>query len=160
METKQFLPPTHPITMMKNQLVKFLPLLAISIAAPAVAASNYFERHPGGVQIADNQMGKRENRLNLTPAQKTKMQQLRASARSQMEAILTPEQQQQAKARQERRQAMRNTWKSLNLTTDQQAKIKTIRQSSRQQLDAILTPEQQDRRKSQQRSGGGRANSI
>jgi Spy/CpxP family protein refolding chaperone len=87
-------------------------------------------------------------RLNLTPEQQTKFQQLRAAARSQMQAVLTPAQQQQFSARQERRQAMGNTWKSLNLTADQQAKIQTIRQSSDRQLNAILTPEQQAQRKS------------
>jgi periplasmic protein CpxP/Spy len=87
-------------------------------------------------------------RLNLTLEQQTKFQQLRASARSKMQAVLTPAQQQQFKARHERRQAMGNTWKSLNLTADQQAKIQTIRQSSEQQLNAILTPEQQAQRKS------------
>ena len=92
-------------------------------------------------------------RLNLTSEQKAKMEQLRASARTQMDAILTPAQQQQAKARQERRQAMGNTW-NLNLTTEQQAKIKTIRQSSAQQLNAILTPEQQTKLKSSKRDRG------
>ena len=93
-------------------------------------------------------------RLNLTPEQKAKMEQLRASARTQMDAILTSAQQQQAKARQERRQAMGDTWKSLNLTTEQQAKIKAIRQSSAQQLNAILTPEQQTKLKSFKRDRG------
>ena len=88
------------------------------------------------------------NRLNLTPEQKDKMEQLRASVKTQMDAVLTPAQQQQAKARQDRRQAMGGNWKSINLTADQQAKIKTIRASSDRQLDAILTPEQQAKRKS------------
>lgn len=86
-------------------------------------------------------------KLNLTPEQQTKVQQLRASTRSQMAAVLTPAQQQQFKTRQDRRQAMGNTWKSLNLTPEQQAKIRSIRQSSEQQLNAILTPEQQAQRK-------------
>ncbi len=92
-------------------------------------------------------------RLNLTPEQKAKMEQLRAASRTQMDAILTPEQQQQAKARHDRRQAMRSTWKSLNLTADQQAKIKTIRQSSEEQLNALLTPEQQAQRKAHRHGG-------
>jgi periplasmic protein CpxP/Spy len=88
------------------------------------------------------------NKLNLTADQKAKMEQLRASARSQMDAVLTPAQQQQSQARRERRQTMRNSWKSMNLTADQKARIKTIRESSEQQLNAILTPEQQAQRKS------------
>jgi len=93
-------------------------------------------------------------RLNLTLDQTAKIEQLRASARTQMDAILTPTQQQQAKARQDRRQAMGDTWKSLNLTTEQQARIKTIRQSSAQQLNAILTPEQQTKLKSSKHDRG------
>ncbi len=92
--------------------------------------------------------------LNLTPEQKAKMEQLRASARSQMAAILTPEQQQQAQARQDRRRAMGNNWKSLNLTADQQAKIQAIRQASDRQLNTILTPEQQTKLKSHHHGRG------
>ena len=69
-----------------------------------------------------------------------------------MDALLTPEQQQQAKARQDRRQAMGKSW-NMNLTADQRAKIKTIRESSEQQLNEILTPEQQTKLKSR-KSGG------
>lgn len=98
--------------------------------------------------------------LNLTPDQKVKMVQLRASARDRLKAVLTPEQQQQATARYERRQAMRAGWKSLNLTADQKLKIRTIRQASRQQLDAILTPEQQSQRKSRYHRYVGRHNSV
>lgn len=247
MEIKHISPPTPPIPAMKNQLLKLLPLLAIAIAAPAFAANNYLSHNAAPGQIASSEMGNRRNysnltpaqqakmaelqaatrsqieavltpeqrqkfsqiqaqrqttrpgrkgmmmnlttdqkarlkairesnqsqfkailtpaqqaqlpqgggwrrggmaRLNLTPEQQTKFQQLRASTRSQRQAVLTPAQQQQAKVRQERRQAMGNTWKSLNLTADQQAKIQTIRQSSEQQLKAILTPEQQAQRKS------------
>jgi Spy/CpxP family protein refolding chaperone len=247
MEIKHISQPTPPIPTMKNQLLKLLPLLVIAIAAPAFAANNYPIHNAALGQIASGEMGNRRNdlnltsaqqakmaelraatrsqieavltpeqrqkfsqltaqrqatrqgrkgmmmnlttdqrarlkaireanqaqfkailtpaqqaqlpqrggwrrggmtALNLTPEQQTKFQQLRAAARSQMQAVLTPAQQQQAKARQERRQAMGNTWKSLNLTTDRQAKIQTIRQSSDRQLNAILTPEQQAQRKS------------
>jgi periplasmic protein CpxP/Spy len=93
------------------------------------------------------------NKLNLTSEQKTKMEQLRASARSQMDAVLTPAQQQQSQACRDRRQAMRNSWKSMNLTADQQAKIKAIRESSEQQLNTILTPAQQTQRKAHKHGG-------
>ena len=93
------------------------------------------------------------NKLNLTTEQKTKMEQLRAAERSQIDAILTPAQQQQAKARQERRQAMGNSRTSLNLTTEQQAKITAIRESSEQQLNTILTPAQQAKLKSHKHGG-------
>ena len=147
---------------MLDRLAKLLPLLAIVIATPVFAASNYPNHSQERGQIARGE-GKRMNNLNLTPEQKTKMQQLRASTQSQIDAVLTDEQRQKlaqvkaqrpAKARQDRRQAMGDTWKSLNLTTEQQARIKTIRQSSKQQLNAILTPEQQTKLKSFKRDRG------
>jgi periplasmic protein CpxP/Spy len=93
-------------------------------------------------------------KLNLTAEQKTKLEQLRANTRTQMDAVFTPEQRQQAKLRQEKRQEMDGKWKSLNLTADQQAKLKEIRQSSKVQFEAILTPEQQQQAK-QKRHGRG-----
>ena len=82
-------------------------------------------------------------KFNITPEQKEKIEQLRASSRAEMDAILTPEQQAQAKTYRERRQAMGGGWKSLNLTAEQKEKIRTIRQSSQLQFTDILTPEQQ-----------------
>ena len=128
---------------MKNHLVKFLPLLAIAIAAPAMAASNHFERHPDGGQIADNQMGKRENRLNLTPAQTTKMQQIEADTRTRIDAVLTSSQRQQLAQIQTQRQAERQGGKDMNLTADQKTQLKAIRESNKAQFRAILTPAQQ-----------------
>ena len=93
------------------------------------------------------------DKLNLTTEQKAKMEQLRASAKTQMDAVLTPAQQQQVKARQDRRQAMGGNWKGMTLTADQQAKIKAIRESSDRELDAILTPEQQAKRKAGRQGG-------
>ena len=104
-------------------------------------------------------MGGQAERLNFTPEQKTKIQQLRQSTRTQIETLLTPEQlpkfqqiesQRQAKfsgenglSMRDRRQSMRDSWKSLNLTADQKTKMKAIRQASKEQFKAILTPEQQ-----------------
>jgi Spy/CpxP family protein refolding chaperone len=90
----------------------------------------------------------RFDKLNLTSEQKAKLEQLKTTGKTQMDAILTPEQRQKAQAMHGQRSAMGTTWKSLNLTADQQAKIKAIRQTSEQQLNAILTPEQQSKLKS------------
>ena len=64
-----------------------------------------------------------------------------------MDAILTPAQQDQARAMHERRQSMGESWKSLNLSADQKAKMKAIHQSSEAEFKAILTPEQQTKLK-------------
>jgi periplasmic protein CpxP/Spy len=95
-------------------------------------------------------------KLNLTADQKAKMEQLRAASRTQMEAILTPAQQQQAKAWKEQREAMGGKWQSLNLTADQKAKMKAIRQASEAQFKTILTPEQQTKLKAGHRGRGHR----
>jgi periplasmic protein CpxP/Spy len=96
----------------------------------------------------------RLDKLNLTADQKTKLEQLRATARTQIETVLTPEQRQQAKLRQDQHREMGDKWKSLNLTADQKTKLQEIRRSSKAQFEAILTPEQQQQAK-QKRHGGG-----
>ena len=90
-------------------------------------------------------------KLNLTTDQKVKMKELRATSRAQMEAILTPAQQQQAKVWQEGARSRRTAWASLNLTTEQKTKIAAIRKASREQFQATLTPEQQAKLKTAHR---------
>gem|GEM_PF-563802 len=140
----------HPNPQMKNYLVKLLPLMAIAIAAPAVAQSQYFSPN-SSTRIAAGQMGRYRDNLNLSADQKTKMQQLRTSERTQIDAVLTPTQRQQLTQLKAQRQANRGN-KGRNLTADQQAKLKAIRESNRAQLNAILTPAQQ----AQLAQGGGR----
>ncbi len=94
-------------------------------------------------------------KLNLTAEQKSKLEQLRANTRTQIDTVFTPEQRQQAKLRQEQRQGMGGKWKELNLTADQKAKLKEIRQSSKVQFEAILTPEQQQQAKQKHHGPGG-----
>jgi Spy/CpxP family protein refolding chaperone len=130
---------------MKNQLLKLLPLLVIAIASPAFAANNYLSHNAALGQIASGEMGNRRNYFNLTPAQQAKMAELRAATRSQIEAVLTPEQRQKFSQLTAQRQATRQGRKGMmtNLTTDQRAKLKAIRESNQAQFKAILTPTQQ-----------------
>jgi protein CpxP len=94
-------------------------------------------------------------RLNLTPEQKVKMQEIGRNTRTQIEAVLTSEQKAKLKAamadakaerqqgqRQSRMKAKRDVFASLNLTEAQKDQMKQIKQSSRQQMQALLTPEQ------------------
>jgi periplasmic protein CpxP/Spy len=91
----------------------------------------------------------RLDKLNLTSDQKAQIDRLRATGRTQMDAILTPEQRQKAQTMQGRRRPeLENTWNTMNLTADQKAKIKAIYQTSQEQFNAILTPEQQSKLKS------------
>ncbi|MBP5976385.1 hypothetical protein HW132_27560 [Brasilonema sp. CT11] len=77
-------------------------------------------------------------KLNLTPDQKAKMEEIHKSSEQQIDALLTPEQRtQKDQARQQHKRA------KLNLTADQKAKMKEIRQNANTQMQAVLTPEQQ-----------------
>ena len=79
-----------------------------------------------------------ESKLNLTDDQKTQIKQIHESAKEQIKAILTSDQ--QAEIQQARSQHIQP---NLNLSDDQKAQIKTIRQNSFKQIQALLTPEQQ-----------------
>jgi periplasmic protein CpxP/Spy len=137
--------------MMINKLAKLLPLLAIVMAVPTFAASNYHSAQPQNVDyIAKGLAGRHLKGLNLTPEQKTKMQQLRDATKAQMDAVFTPEQRQKLAQIKAQRQANRPGKGGWNLTADQKSKLKAIRQSNREQLKAILTPDQQ----AQLRQGG------
>jgi len=92
----------------------------------AVAASAH--KHGGGW----------ETKLNLTDAQKAQIKQIHSSTETQINAILTPEQ--QAQKQQAR---LQHTRPQLSLSADQKAKIKAIRQNGQSQIKAVLTPEQQ-----------------
>ncbi len=80
--------------------------------------------------------------LNLTEAQKAQLKQIGQSTRSQIQAVLTPQQQEQMKQVRAQREKLRETVTSLNLTAEQKTKIREIMQSTRQQMEGVLTPEQ------------------
>jgi periplasmic protein CpxP/Spy len=125
-----------------------LPLLAISIATPALAnidssvQRGMGNRHHG--RMAGGMGGEKMNRLNLTPEQKAKVEEIKKNTRSQIQAILTPEQKQKFKAEiaadVDPSTAMRGMYSGL--TTEQKDQIKSIRKASREQFKAVLTPEQ------------------
>ncbi|XHX80743.1 MAG: hypothetical protein RBJ76_12660 [Stenomitos frigidus ULC029] len=134
----------------------FLPgalAIALSAAVPMlpVAAQTQTQTPPAG------QYQKRGAKLNLTEAQKAQLKQIREATRSQIDAILTPEQKAQldaAKQQRQQRQAgqpgqlgqpgqkPRGKWAALNLTADQKASMQAIRQDAKQKMDAVLTAEQ------------------
>jgi Spy/CpxP family protein refolding chaperone len=134
---------------MKNPLIHLLPLLAIVITTPAVAAINYIPHNHHTTaqnQIANYENGKWSSDLNLTAEQKTKMQASRAATNRQIEEVLTSEQRQKLVQIKSQRQTNRQgevNENRMNLTADQKTKLKAIRADSRTQLKAVLTAEQQ-----------------
>ncbi|MEX0270890.1 Spy/CpxP family protein refolding chaperone [Leptolyngbyaceae cyanobacterium UHCC 1019] len=77
------------------------------------------------------------NRLNLTDAQKTQMQQIKQATKSEIAAYLQS-QGITVPQGQNPREAMR----SLNLSEAQKAQIKAIREKGKQQVQGLLTTEQ------------------
>lgn len=150
LELKHFT--THNYAMNVKRFL-FLPgalAIALSYAVPMlpVAAQTQTQTPPAG------QYPKRGVKLNLTEAQKAQLKQIRQSTRSQMDAILTPEQKAQLNAAKQQRQQRqsgeqrqpgqkpRDKWAALNLTADQKARIQAVRQDAKQKMDAVLTAEQ------------------
>jgi Spy/CpxP family protein refolding chaperone len=82
--------------------------------------------------------------LNLSPEQKTQLQQLAQSTRSQIEAILTPEQLDLLRSKMAEGQRLREVLPQLELTLEQRRQVLPITQSARAQVNSILTPEQQE----------------
>ena len=126
--------------------LKFMPMLVGAIAltvatTPLAVKAEPALRSPLAQAQAQEPHG--FQRLGLTQEQKTKMAQIRQNTRSQIEAILTPQQREQFQAAmQDSRPNKRQAFAALNLTPEQKAQMRQIRQSAKSQFEAVLTPEQ------------------
>ncbi|MBE9216346.1 P pilus assembly/Cpx signaling pathway, periplasmic inhibitor/zinc-resistance associated protein [Plectonema cf. radiosum LEGE 06105] len=113
-----------------------LTLTAIPFAAQASINSS------SNVTIAQAKKQGGWKRLNLTEAQKTQMQQIKQSARAEMERILTPEQLQKFQAAKASGEKKGGGFRDLNLTDAQKVELQRIGESKKSQMEAILTDEQ------------------
>ncbi|MGM3307750.1 Spy/CpxP family protein refolding chaperone [Anabaena sp. WFMT] len=108
-------------------------------------------------------------KLGLTDAQKTRMQEIRRNTRAEMDKVLTAEQKEQLKAAMQARKEQgsqgqgrgRGQWKKdgfggLNLTEAQKTRMREIKESSKQQMQAVLTPAQQEQLKQMSANRGSR----
>ena len=159
---------THNYAMNVKRFL-FLPgalAIALSYAVPMLPVAAQTPTPPAG------QYQKRGINLNLTEAQKAQLKQIRESTRSQIDAILTPEQKAQLDAAKQQRQQRqlgeqrqpreqgqpgqkpRGKWATLNLTADQKTRIQAVRQDAKQKMNAVLTAEQRQQleQRRQQRS--------
>ncbi|MBD3880327.1 Spy/CpxP family protein refolding chaperone [Phormidium tenue FACHB-886] len=84
-------------------------------------------------------------RLNLTADQQTQLLQIRQDARTQLEALLTPEQRSQVQTALAQGDALPTLIQSLNLTESQRTQGWQILGNSRQQAESVLTAEQEQR---------------
>jgi Spy/CpxP family protein refolding chaperone len=87
--------------------------------------------------------------LNLTAQQQVQMQQLRQSARIQLEEILSSEQMQQFANSMFRDSDLLAAVVAMQLSPNQQQRLLRVFQGSRQQMQVILTPEQQNQLRQQ-----------
>ena len=132
--------------------IKFLSLLAgvsaliLSFSPMAASAEGFRNRF---------------SELNLTPQQQTQIEQIRENAKSQMQNLLTAEQQQLFETLREQGRKKGQGMRQMNLSAEQREQMRSLRQSTREQVRNVLTPEQQDqlRQKMETRRGRGRSKS-
>ena len=98
---------------------------------PILAASTIFTL---ALPLAANACG---DKKNLTQAQRTQIEEIRDNARSQLETVLTPQQQGEFQSAVEDGQKMRSAVANLNLSQEQQTQINEIMKVSKEQKKAI-----------------------
>jgi periplasmic protein CpxP/Spy len=109
-------------------------VLALTLAAvPSMPV--FAQNQAAPTQAAPAKRGM--NRLNLTDAQKTQMQQIKQATKSEVNAYL-----QSQGITIPQGQKPRDGMRSLNLSEAQKSQIKAIHQKGKQQVEALLTPEQ------------------
>jgi periplasmic protein CpxP/Spy len=81
--------------------------------------------------------------LDLTAEQEAQITQVRQDARTQLEGVLSAEQQQSVKTSMEQGATSREAIAPLDLSSEQRTQLRSIQQSIRQDIANILTPEQQ-----------------
>jgi periplasmic protein CpxP/Spy len=115
-------------------------LSAIALIATPLAFTHLANAQGPGEGIGGRSGGSRGGhfeQLNLTEEQSTQIEAIRTDARSQMQAILTPEQQAATAG-----ESGPRAWRSLDLSEDQRSQMQVIRDASKEKTDALLTAEQ------------------
>jgi periplasmic protein CpxP/Spy len=140
---------------MKRQILSLL-------AGAALLATPVMTQMVSAQGMGGGGMPRMARGMNLTAAQKAQMKAIHDRTRTQIEAILTPEQKAQAAAAKQaraaggaRQEGVRKEggrkgggmYKSLNLTETQKAQIKTIKDAARKEMALVLTPEQKAKMK-------------
>jgi Spy/CpxP family protein refolding chaperone len=147
---------------MYNKLARLLPIFALVFAVPTftiVAGANAADLSSirpvkNARSIAQAQPGQ----IDLTAEQKAKIQQIRQSTRTKIEAVLNPEQ--LKKFQQIQQQAQLANGGITNVTADQKAKVQNIDRTAEEKMLAVLTPEQQSQLKQGGQKKGGPQNAL
>jgi periplasmic protein CpxP/Spy len=126
---------------------------ALLLVATPLVATQFARAGEGG-------LGHHLEQLDLTDAQSTQIEAIRTEARTQKEAILTPEQRATLEAAEadSRDGNRRGGWRDLNLTDEQRSQTQAIREASKERIDAVLTAEQRQQLESSTKDRAGRRN--
>jgi Spy/CpxP family protein refolding chaperone len=130
--------------------LKLMPILvgAVTLTLAATPFMVNAQANTSGQQLLAQGQGQRQGKfadLNLTQDQKDKIAQIHKDTRSQMQAVLTPDQRNKLNAARENgqgRQGRRAAMAALNLTDAQKTQMRTIRESAKSKIQAVLTAEQ------------------
>lgn len=128
--------------------LKLLPCLAGAIALTVAAFPLAVKAEPIQlVQAAPNQSQASPQLagVEITPQQQQQLAKLSSDTRAQIEAVLSPQQQEQFKIAMQSRQAPQNTFANMKLSAEQQTQLQGIMQTAQTRAEAILTPEQRQR---------------
>jgi Spy/CpxP family protein refolding chaperone len=131
---------------MFRNIKKALAIACVTVAVGAVTIPNLVSAQNAAQnttsRVEKNKRGDGWKKLNLTDAQKAQLKTIRENAKTQRQAVFTPDQ--LAKLEQARKSGDRKgVWKTLNLTDAQKQQLKAIEQTTKDQMKAVLTPEQQ-----------------
>jgi periplasmic protein CpxP/Spy len=121
-----------------------------SLSAIALIAAPLTFTHLANAQGPGGPRGHHFEQLNLTEEQSTQIEAIRTDARSQMQAILTPEQQAATAG-----ESGPRAWRSLDLSEDQRSQMQAIRDASKEKIDALLTAEQRQQLEQMHAERGG-----
>jgi Spy/CpxP family protein refolding chaperone len=129
--------------------IKLMPMLAGAVALTVVAtplvvnAQANTSNQPLLAQANRQDRQSKWDNLNLSEEQKQQLRQIQEETRAQMQALLTPEQQEQFKTAMQNRQGSRSGKTALNLSEEQKAQMRQIMEAKKSRMQAILTPAQQ-----------------
>jgi Spy/CpxP family protein refolding chaperone len=129
--------------------IKLMPMLAGAVALTVVAtplvvnAQANTSSQPLLAQANRQDRQSKWDKLNLSEEQKQQLRQIQEETRAQMQALLTPEQQEQFKTAMQNRQGRNSGKTALNLSEEQKAQMRQIMEAKKSRMQAILTPAQQ-----------------
>jgi Spy/CpxP family protein refolding chaperone len=129
--------------------IKLMPMLAGAVALTVVAtplvvnAQANTSNQPLLAQANRQDRQSKWDKLNLSEEQKQQLRQIHEETRAQMQALLTPEQQEQFNTAMQNRQGSRSGKTALNLSEEQKAQMRQIMEAKKSRMQAILTPAQQ-----------------